>query len=78
MRKRATSLQNLVGSLNTDEKSKDKKEFYSDVNLSNCAPEGPGEDKVGEHINNPEEKYLNFVEESFELGMEEGIELSVH
>merc|ERR1711868_303528 len=71
MRKRATSLQNLVGSLNTDEKSKDKKEFYSDVNLSNCAPEGPGEDKEGEHINNPEEKYLNFVEESFELDMEE-------
>merc|ERR1711868_60902 len=71
MRKRATSLQNLVGSLNTDEKSKDKKEFYSDVNLSNCAPEGPGEDKVGEHINNPEAKYLNFVEESFELDMEE-------
>ena len=78
MRKRATSLQNLVGSLNTDEKSKDKKEFYSDVNLSNCAPEGQGEDKEGEHINNPEEKYLNFVEESFELDMEEGIELSVH
>merc|ERR1712227_1006443 len=71
MRKRATSLQNLVGSLNTDEKSKDKKEFYSDVNLSNCAPEGPGENKVGEHINNPEAKYLNFVEESFELDMEE-------
>merc|ERR1711868_176371 len=44
MRKRATSLQNLVGSLNTDEKSKDKKEFYSDVNLSNCALEGPGEE----------------------------------
>merc|ERR1719295_2301496 len=68
MKKHAGSLQNLTGICNF-EKTKDKKEFYSDVNLHQYAPEDPEHSQDVEFTSNE-----LFVEGINELEQEEVVE----
>ena len=66
LKKHTSSLQNLTGIYCYEEKSKEKKEFYSDVNLHQCPPQDPEESKG-------EESYKQFVEGICDLDKEEGM-----
>jgi len=68
MKKHASSLENLTGICN-GEKSKEKKKFYSDVDLYQNPPKDPEQSKGGEYPS-----YKQFVEGICELDKKEVVE----